>query len=255
VKAAALLALLSVLGARAQTSNPYATPADRESGAKIFRSHCGSCHGARGTGGLGPDLTSGAFFHGSSDSDLFNNIANGIPGTAMPGVFFEGTQVWQIVAHVRSLSKSGAASSAAGDPVRGAQQFRQRGCTGCHLVRGEGGVKGPDLSFIGSQRSAEHLRESILDPGQNVSPDYWVAKIITKDGASHSGFVMNQDTYSVQVLDFFRGLQSLPRSDFKDFGIDRSTIMPSYKGRLNDADVNDLVSYLLSLKRQPARSE
>ena len=246
---------LSVLRASAQTSNPHAEPADRESGARIFRSHCASCHGLRGTGGLGPDLTTGSFFHGSSDADLFSNIANGIPGTAMPGVFFEGTQVWQIVAFVRSLSGTGAPSPAAGDAARGQRLFRQQGCIGCHLVRGEGGLKGPELSVIGSQRSGAYLRESILDPDSSVSQDFWVAKIITKDGSSHSGFVMNQDTYMVQILDFSRGLQAVPRSEFKDFGIDRSSLMPAYKGRMTEAEVNDLVSYLLSLKRQPGRSE
>src|SRR5215471_21630760 len=40
VKAAAALALLFILSAGAQNTNPYITPADRESGAKIFRSHC-----------------------------------------------------------------------------------------------------------------------------------------------------------------------------------------------------------------------
>jgi putative heme-binding domain-containing protein len=255
VKAATLLALVSILSAGAQTTNPHATPADGESGAKIFRSHCGSCHGVRGTGGLGPDLTSGSFFHGSSDADLFRNISDGIPGTAMAGVFFEGTQVWQIVAFVRSLSGSGAVSSVTGDAARGQRQFRQQGCIGCHLVRGEGGVKGPDLSVIGSQRSAEHFRESILDPNAKVSPEFWVAKIITKDGSSHSGFVMNQDTYMVQILDFSRGLQSLSRSDFKDFGIDRSSAMPSYRGKLSETELDDLVSYLLSLKRQKEQSQ
>jgi len=104
-------------------------------------------------------------------------------------------------------------------------------------------------------RSAEHLRESILDPDASVSPEFWVAKIVLKDGSSHSGFVMNQDTYMVQILDFSTGLQSLSRSDFKDFGIDRSSIMPSYKGKLSEGELDDLVNYLLSLKRQPARSE
>ena len=138
---------------------------------------------------------------------------------------------------------------------RGQQLFQRQGCTGCHLVRGEGGIKGPDLSVIGSQRSAAHLRESILDPNNNVSQDFWVAKIVTTDGAAHSGFVMNQDTYSVQILDFSRGLQAFPRSEFKDFGIDRGSIMPSFKGKLSEEELNDLVSYLLSLKRQPGRSE
>jgi putative heme-binding domain-containing protein len=173
----------------------------------------------------------------------------------MPGVFFEGTQVWQIVAFVRSLSGSVAASSLPGDAARGQRLFRQQGCVGCHLVRGEGGVKGPDLSVIGSQRSAAYLRESILDPNSKVSQDFWVAKIINRDGSAHSGFIMNQDTYTVQILDFSLGLQAFPRSEFKDFGIDRSSIMPAYKGKLSEEELNDLVIYLLSLKRQSGRSE
>ena len=253
MKAAILLVLLLAASAGAQTTNPHVTAADRESGAKIFRSHCASCHGTRGTGGLGPDLTTGSFFHGTSDAELFQNIANGISGTAMPGVFFEGTQVWQIVAFVRSLGGARSTNSLPGDAARGQQLFRRQGCFDCHLVRGEGGVKGPDLSVIGSQRSAAHLRESILDPGKNVSEEFWVAKINTSDGAAHSGFVMNQDTYTVLILDFSRGLQAYPRSELRDFGIDRSSIMPAYKGKLSQTELDDLVSYLVSLKRRPGR--
>ena len=171
----------------------------------------------------------------------------------MQGIFFEGTQVWQIVAFVRSLSGSGVAKPVIGDALHGEELFRQKGCIGCHLVRGEGGVKGPDLSVIGSQRSAAYLRDSILDANRDVSPEFWVAKMITRDGASHSGFILNQDTYTVQILDFSRGLQTFTRSDLRDFGIDRSSIMPAYKGKLSGEEVNDLVSYLLSLKRQTGR--
>jgi putative heme-binding domain-containing protein len=249
LKTATLLAFLSLLDASAQTTNPHATPADREAGAKIFRSHCGSCHGVRGTGGLGPDLTSGSYFHGSSDADLYRNISDGIPGTAMPAQFFDGKQVWQIVAHVRSLAGSGTASVPRGDAGRGERLFREQGCIGCHLVRGEGGIRGPDLSVIGSQRSAAHLRESILEPNGAVAQEFWVAKLVDGEGKSHAGFVMNQDTYMIQILDFSLGLRALPRSALKDFGIDRGSLMPSYKGKLSEAELTDLVSYLISLKR------
>jgi len=178
-----------------------------------------------------------------------------IATSAKPGVFFDGTQVWQVVAFVRSLSQSAGGASARGNAAHGEQVFRAQGCGGCHLVRGQGGVRGPDLSVIGSQRSAEYLRESIVDPNAKVAPEYWVAKIITRDGASHSGFVMNQDTYIVQILDFTRGLEAIPRTEFKDFGIDRSSSMPSLEGKLSASDLDDLVSYLVSLRRQPMRSE
>jgi len=112
---------------------------DVAAGAKIFRSHCAECQGFAGAGGKAPKLTTGVFFHG------------GIPGTAMPGVFFSPDQVWRIVADVRSPGTGGA--------QRGAQLFHQQECSGCHLARGEGGVRGPDLSMIGS-------------PGPNVNFAY-----------------------------------------------------------------------------------
>jgi putative heme-binding domain-containing protein len=241
--------LLAATIAFGQISNPHTTPADVAAGARIFRAHCAECHGLKGEGGRGPGLNSGVFFHGSADSDLARNISDGIPGTAMPGIFFSPDQVWQIVAYVRSISQGGGADRPAQDPARGEKLFRGKGCIACHLVRGQGGVHGPDLSTIGSERSAEHLRQAILDPNANVFREYWVAKITLENGASYSGFVMNEDTYLVQILDFSKGLQTLPKHDFRKFEIDKSSTMPSYAGRLSADEVNDLVAYLWSLRR------
>ena len=246
-----VLALLIVTSASGQlTTNPHTTPADLAAGAKIFRSHCAECHGLRGEGGRGPNLRTGVFFHGNTDADIFGNITDGIVGTAMPGVFFSPDQVWQVVAYVRSLPQGGSASRPPGDFARGEQLFREKGCLGCHLARGEGGVRGPDLSVIGSQRSVEHLRQAILDPNAQVLREYWVAKITLENGATYSGFLMNEDTHTVQILDFAKGLTTLSKHDFRKFDIDKSSVMPSYQGRLSESEVNDLVAYLWSLKRQ-----
>jgi len=257
LKALPLALLLAALPALAQTplSNPHNTPADRAAGARIFRSHCPPCHGTKATGGTGPDLTTGVFFHGSTDADLYRNISEGIPGTAMPDQFFNGVQIWQIVAYVRSLSQTASHTALKGNPANGKLLVAQKGCTGCHLIRGEGGVYGPDLSFIGSQRSAAYLRESILDPGASVAQDYWTAKIVMNDNSPHTGFLMNQDTWAVQILDFKSGLMTIPRAGMKDFGIDRGSTMPSYKGKLTDAELDDIVSYLASLQRQKGAPE
>ena len=227
------------------------SPADRAAGEKIFRGHCASCHGVNGKGGSGgPSLSTGVFYHGASDADLYRNISQGIPGTAMPDQFFNGAQIWQIVAYVRSISATPVRPKLPGDPARGALLFKEQGCSGCHLVKGEGGVRGPDLSLIGSQRAASHLRESITDPGASVASEYWVAKIVTKDGKNRSGFLMNQDSYAVQILDFADGPRMISRADFRDFGIDRSSIMPSYKDKLSAPQLDDLTAYLASLERQ-----
>jgi cytochrome c oxidase cbb3-type subunit III len=226
------------------------SPADIAAGAKMFRSHCAECHGAKGEGGVGPNLTTGVFYHGNSDTDLLQNISDGIAGTAMPGTFFDAVQVSQIVAYLRSLARAGTRNAPPGDMRRGEQLFRSQGCSGCHLVRGDGGIRGPDLSVIGSQRSAEHLREAILNPDADVLPQYWIAKISLQNGTSYSGFLVNEDTYGVQIIDFSQGLKSLPRSEFKTYEMDKKSSMPSYKNQLSPQQVDDLVTYLWSLTRE-----
>src|ERR1700719_1611086 len=179
-----LIMLLATTSTRQET--------DVAMGAKIFHSHCAECHGLKGEGGRGPNFTSGQFYHGSTDADLMRNVSDGIPGTAMPGVFFSPVQVSHLIAYVRSLSQGGGANQPPGDLANGAKLFREKGCIGCHLVFGEGGCRGPDLSTIGSQRSVEHLRQAIFDPDATVLPAYWVAKVTLENGATYAGFLRNE---------------------------------------------------------------
>ena len=118
------LLLLAAAALQAQVRNPRTTPADAAAGGKIFRSHCADCHGLKGEGGKGPNLSSGVYYHGSSDASLFRNITDGIPGTAMPGQFFSADQIWQVVAHLRALARTGSHSAPKGDPQRGLALFR-----------------------------------------------------------------------------------------------------------------------------------
>lgn len=234
--------------------NPHTTPDDVAAGGRIFRSHCADCHGLTGTGGKGPDLTTGVFFHGSSDEALLKNISDGIPGTPMPSQFFSSDQVWQIVAYVRTLSGKGSAAAPPGDAAAGSRLFRAKGCIGCHLVNGEGGVNGPDLSYIGSSRPAATLRQAILEPNAIVAMEYWRADIELENGTPHKGFLMNEDTYYVQLLQPGKGLVTLPKRDFRKFEIVKTSAMPSYQGKLTAAELQDLVAFLWSLQR-PRRTE
>jgi len=248
------LLLITAAAAGQDIRNPHTTPADVIEGGKIFRSHCAECHGLKGEGGRGPNLAAGVFYHGASDADLHRNVTDGIPGTAMPGTFFSADQVWQVVAYVRTLAQSGSAAKPSGDVARGEKLIQEKGCSGCHLIRGVGGFQGPDLTVIGSQRSVDHLREAILDPNAKVLRQDWVAKITLENGTAYTGFLLNEDTHTVQILDFSKGLKSLSKHDFKKFDIDKTSTMPSFKDKLSAAEVNDLVAYLWSLKR-PGRPE
>jgi putative heme-binding domain-containing protein len=107
---------------------------------------------------------------------------------------------------------------------------------------------GPDLTTIGMSRSAEYLRQSILDPGAGVQQRYWVVRATDVSGKNYEGFLMNEDTYTLQIIEMSQRLHSLDRSSLQALGIDKTSKMPSYQRRLSEEQVNQLVAYLSSLR-------
>ena len=229
-------------------ANPYNTPEDAEAGGRIFRSHCAVCHGPEGSGGKATDLTLGRFRHGSSDSELYKTISEGIPGTEMPSIFFNGKQMWQIVAYVRSLSEGRGAEQAKGDPAAGKTVFMSKGCSNCHRVNGEGSRTGPDLSDIGAMRSLAHLEAAVMEPNQQVLPQHWFINATTKDGKTIRGRRLNEDTYSVQFLGVDQKLSSLRKQDLREYKIVKTSTMPTYEGKLSDEEFQNLIAYMASLR-------
>jgi putative heme-binding domain-containing protein len=229
------------------TSVSAQTKQDIADGEKTFRSHCAACHGMHGEGGRGPNLARGEFFHGSTDSDLLQNISNGIPGTDMPGLFYSPDRVRQVVAYIRSLHAAPGATPH-GNAGAGEALFRAKGCAECHRVRGEGGRLGPDLTTIGAERSTEYLRRSLVDPNADVSQRYWVATARAKDGGSTSGYVLNEDTYAIQLIDFSGQLRSLSKAELDGITVEKVSKMPSYKDTLSQQELDELVDYLSSLR-------
>ena len=235
-----------------EVKNPHTSPEDVAAGGRIFRSHCAVCHGLNGVGDRAPALTTGRFRHGGSDGALEETISKGIAGTEMPGIFFNGLQLWQLVAYVKSLSQGGNQEKPSGDAAAGKALFSQRGCNGCHRIDGEGGRSGPDLSDIGASRSLAHLREAILNPNEKVLPRDWTVKAVTKDGTSIMGRRMNEDTFSIQVLDAEARLVSLNKGNLSSYEVNRESTMPTYQGMIRGTDLDNLVAYLASLRQRRA---
>lgn len=245
-----LIAWVTFLSAREnQSQNPFTSPEDVAAGGRIFRSHCVGCHGRDGTGGRGPDLTHGDLRYGGSAQQLADTIYDGVPGTAMPFFMFEGQQLWQIVAFVQSLRQQSAQPEPKGDPHSGAALFGGKlGCFECHMVNGSGGKQGPDLTAVGAKRSLTHLRTSIVQPNQWVSPLDWKLRVVTKDGRQLSGVRLNEDSHSIQILDSNEDLVSLLKTELQNYQVDRTSEMPSYEGRLSGSELDDLLAYLYTLR-------
>jgi cytochrome c oxidase cbb3-type subunit III len=133
----------------------------------------------------------------------------------------------------------------------GAALFRGKGgCLRCHQVNGEGGRQGPDLSQVAARRSPEHLKTSLLDPNQFVSPLDRRVHVVTLDGQHLSGIRLNEDTYSLQLLDSNENLVSVLKRDLKEYRFDSRSSMPSYKEAFSESELEDLVAYLCSIRRK-----
>jgi putative heme-binding domain-containing protein len=223
--------------------------ADIEYGARLYAEQCFGCHGGSGDGVAGVDLRSGKFRNASTDPQLRTVITNGFPNAGMPAFKLEPNELTGIIAYIRNMNTFDAGSVKHGDAARGKAVFEGKGaCLGCHRVNNVGSRKAPDLSDIGSIRSAGSLERSIRNPSSQMMPINRPVRVVTRDGRTINGRRLNEDTYTVQLTDEEGRLYSLNKSDLKEFHISTKSTMPSYEKELTNDEMADVVSYLLSLK-------
>jgi high-affinity iron transporter len=110
-----LIAILLVTALQAQPQP--STPDSIANGKKLFSRNCAACHGTAGKGDgsggakLNPkpsDLTDAEWKHGSSPTEIFTVIHDGVRDTGMKGYASRLTEreIWDLVNYVRSLSES-----------------------------------------------------------------------------------------------------------------------------------------------------
>lgn len=262
-----LVPVLALTAAFAQDKNPLANDSNAAKlGEFEFRANCAFCHGlgARG-GGRGPDLTRAQKKHGNSDADLFRTISEGVPGTAMPpngatqqGVGMTEEEIWQVISYIRSVQVKSDAR-AEGDAAHGKQLFYgPAACSTCHMMEGKGGRLGPDLSGTGQARSTDYIVESIRNPSRRLaqgiseamkefSQEYETVTVTDERGQKFQGVVLNEDNFTLQMLDAREQLHLLEKDKLKSYEKNRESLMPKYdEKQLPEKDLRDIVAYLLS---------
>jgi putative heme-binding domain-containing protein len=257
IQAALVAALVLVAGpatpARAQ-ENPFDTLIDVRMGERVFRAQCGRCHGrdARGNDETGaPDLTTGQFARASTDAGMFSVIRDGIENTAMIGISPRASDqtVWQIVSYINSLNLDPDDYDLPGDAARGEQVYAGADCSSCHMVGGEGGRTGPDLSTVGSRLDPDEIATSLTDPDAEVAPRWWTMRIGRADGSTLEGLRMNEDTFTVRIMDHDENLWSFMKSEVRSLEQIKTSTMPATED-LSASELDDLVAYLFSLRRE-----
>ena len=201
----------------------------------------------------GPDFSRPNLVRAKTDGDLARIIEIGLPGTEMPGAWhMTRREVTQVAAYVRSLAKI-EQQPVPGDPAHGKALYQKHGCAACHTVKQDeayvGGYMGPDLTTIGLRRSPSYLRESITEPAASLPEDFVPVKIVTKTGKTFEGFRLHEDTFTIVLRDLAGNNHALHKQDFKSIKLDRkSSPMPSFRTKLSDGELDDLVAYMVSLK-------
>lgn len=224
-------------------------PADIAFGANLYSGQCATCHGSTGDAVGGVNLRNGKFRRATTDRDLTTIITTGIAGTAMPGFKFNATEVDGLIAYLRNMNSFDVSSVKPGDAQRGKAIFEGKGaCLTCHRVEGKGSYVGPNLSDIGAARGAGALERSLVDPTSGLMPINRPVRVVKKDGTVVTGRRLNEDTYSVQLMDTQGRLVSVLKTDLREFKISTTASMPSYKKELEASELADVMAYLLSLK-------
>jgi putative heme-binding domain-containing protein len=250
---------LALLGMLPMVLSPAFSMPDAAAGRKLFAAHCAACHGQQGEGGRGARLTT--LTRASDDDSLFDIIRKGIPGTEMPPAPLSDDEIRDVAVFVRSLRRDSAVPMSA-DGARGAQIYRQAGCARCHTIGVEGGVLGPDLSNIGASHQLDYLRRALLDPEADIPesfgdyrwytviPDNFLqVRVTTQDDRAITGARVNEDAFSIQVRDVSGRVYSFWKEELKELHKDwGKSPMPSYRDKLTPAEIEDLVSYLSSLR-------
>ena len=221
--------------------------ADIAFGARVYAAQCTSCHGPTGDAVGGVDLRSGKFKSGSSDQDLVRVIMNGIPGTGMNAIRLNPAELTGIIAYVRNMNAFDPAAAKTGEIGRGRAIVESKGCLRCHRIEAEGSRVGPDLTDIGSLRSAGSLQRSLLDPTSQMMPINRPVRAVTRDGKVINGRRLNEDTYTVQLMDDRERLVSLMKADLREFTVLTTSPMPAYKD-LTPEQLADVLAYLMSLQ-------
>lgn len=208
---------------------------------------------------MGPNIQ-GAPFRLGADT-VKGIIKNGLGGGGMPAFAgqLDDAQIQQIIGYLLALTRKDE-GTITGDPDKGKEVYDTSGCASCHMIAGQGGDAGPELTSVGSLRGSSYLRSAVLYPGTDLPQErsflesgghleYLFVHIVTRAGKSYDGTRVAEDSFRIVIKNVHGNFLSFRKADLSQLQKETGkSVMPSVRGKLSDAQVNDLVAYLASLK-------
>jgi putative membrane-bound dehydrogenase-like protein len=145
-------------------------------------------------------------------------------------------------------------ASRKGDAARGRKLWEASAktdlaCAKCHMVAGQGGQIGPDLSMIGKKAPREALLESILYPSKAIADQYLTWTVTTSRGVTVQGLLIQDDETGIVIRDAEgRDTRIAARNVEKKEKSLQSLMPEDLVAHLSAAELVDLVEYLTTLR-------
>ncbi len=225
-------------------------------GRVIYNRSCTMCHGLDGAAGdRAPALGAARRYFRRSEAELYDAIRNGIKGTGMPSSPLPDADIRKMIAFIFSIRATAADVPVEGNVEAGSRVFHGKGgCVTCHMIRGQGGLLGPDLTNIGAERKLEELRRALVEPRPVPVRGYQPVTLRTKAGAPIRGVVKNENNFSLQVLGSDNKLHLLLREEVAAITYETDPPMPAgIDKKLTPDEFRDLLAFLSRQTRRSAR--
>jgi cytochrome c oxidase cbb3-type subunit 3 len=232
----------------------------RNAGAQVFSSNCAGCHGADGRGAeRGPSIATMPSVISKSDDDLLGIVTKGVPGTGMPSFSsLDEVSRMAVVQYLRTLQgRDKTAAPVTGDAEAGRALFYGKAqCSNCHMVQGQGGFIGSDLTAYGLSHPAAAIHTAIVDPDSVLQPNAMVMDVVTKKGQKVSGIVRTEDNFSLVVQSIDGRFHMFSKSDLASTHSTGHSLMPrDYGTTLTSKEQDDLSSFLIVTAQKIPASE
>jgi cytochrome c oxidase cbb3-type subunit III len=249
-------------GGGAGPANPFLGNAQAvREGETLYAQHCTTCHGSGGGGGeIGPAIVSSERAAlGVNDAQTFNTIKNGVQGTPMAPQKLSDEEIWKITTYIHALRGTAIDNPLPGDVAHGEQVFWGKAqCGTCHMLAGKGGLTAPDLTNIAGIRKSTTMTAALTKAQHHeygsggahlatLPPDdrYLPVHVTTADGKVIDGVLLNEDSYSIQMMGNDQQLHLFDRTKLRRVVIDSKSLMPTdYDKRLTADEFKDLMAFL-----------
>jgi putative heme-binding domain-containing protein len=155
----------------------------------------------------------------------------------------EGASTAQMQQQIERLSS--VLRDGSGDPWEGKKIYTES-CAKCHILFGEGGRIGPELTSY-KRDDAMELLIHVVNPSAEIREGFETRLIITEDGRTATGFLVDSDSRVVVLRGADGQNVTVPRDQIDEMIEQRKSLMPEgLLDDLTDQQVRDLFAYLRS---------